>query len=482
METILAQITTEFINKIFEDIGKEGLSQLLLRTTVFLKYAEELVLELMQKVIEETDKLLLENKTLRRPDGLRIQQRDVKRTVTTALGELEYSRTYYQYRSEDGETGYIYLADAIIGTESYERISKDLIAEILSDTVIMSYGKAAKNNPGNVSRQTVHNRLIAAKEFSAETERLQTPENGLDIFADEDHVHLRGTKDRKKKNVTVPLITVTEGIEESRTVNPFHIQGYGMDNDTLAENLLAVVCERYDMDTISSIRLHCDGGNWIRKIPDVLPNVTVYMDGFHIQKYLKRLLNLKEGSKYAKRIRDALEKCDWDSFFLYGTELMGLQDEKGQKTAEEILKYFHNNQKIIENRMKAKEEGVCGSCTEGLVSHTLSERLSRDPMGWSDEGLRKMSSLLIFTKNGGTVTPEHIRKSVSKEQVKEERSRFRENGFEKYRTYAKEQTDGFLQKKYDWSILEPASPTFGKVDAVHALLTGFGKTRDTFCA
>ena len=31
-------------------------------------------------------------------------------------------------------------------------------------------------------------------------------------------------------------------------------------------------------------------------------------------------------------------------------------------------------------------EGLLGSCTEEQVSHILSGRFSRDPLGWSEEG------------------------------------------------------------------------------------------------
>ena len=477
METIIAQIVTEMVNKIFKRIEEFGLSNLAVLGTVLRKDADACVLDVLKAVIEKTDEVLFENKSLRRIDHLTVQQRNVPRTLSTVFGELTYRRTYYRQASEDGPANYLYLTDVIVGVEPYERISKDLIAEILSDLESLSYRKASGNHAGYITAQTVHNRLLATEELSSPTERLEPPENGLDIFADEDHVHMQ-----KKKGEIVPLVAITEGIENHRTVRPFFLEGYGMSSDALAENTLAVICERYGTDSLPKIRLHCDAGSWIRKLQDVLPGAEVYMDEFHIEKYLKKLLNLKEGSKYAQRMRTALKQCDWDRFFLYGAELIGLQDEDRKEKAGKLLSYFYNNLASIERRMKADENGVCGSCTEGQVSHILSERLSRDPLSWSEEGLRKMSSLLVYRKNGNSITPDHIRVSVSGKRLEEQKLRLQEDGFERYSSYAKKQTDHFLRKEYDWSLLEPACPTYNKIDGTKAILNALGKMRDTLCA
>ena len=482
MDSIVTRIVTEMVHKVFAHIEKNGLSHLAVMGKALQQYSNECVLELLKALIEETDRLLLKNKALRRSDRLTVQQRDVPRELVTVFGELRYRRTYYRYVSESGSPCYVYLTDEIIGVESYERITKDLAAEILSDVDMLSYGKAAQNNGGQVSRQTVHNRLLAAEEFCSGTQRLDVPEKGLDIFADEDHVHIQTGKGKPRKSVTVPLVTVTEGIQGHRTVRPFHVQGYGMQGDALAENVLSVISQRYGTDTDFPIRVHCDGGGWIRTLADVLPNARVFADEFHVQKYLKKLLHLKNGGRYAQRMRSALNRCDWDAFFSLGTELAGEQDEKGVRNANDALGYFYRNREAIGNRMRAKDSNICGSCTEGLISQTLSARLSRDPLSWSERGLRKMSSLIVFRKNGGKITHRHIRKSVSERTLTEESARFKENGFGKYYEYAKEQTDRFLQNNYDWSTLDPARPTYGKIDGTRVMLNALGKVRDTFFA
>lgn len=63
--------------------------------------------------------------------------------------------------------------------------------------------------------------------------------------------------------------------------------------------------------------------------------------------------------------------------------------------------------------------------TGGLVSHVLSERFSRNPMGWSEEGVGKLSKLRVFCKNGGEIEAEHFRSSYSEnENYKEYADRY----------------------------------------------------------
>ena len=73
------------------------------------------------------------------------------------------------------------------------------------------------------------------------------------------------------------------------------------------------------------------------------------------------------------------------------------QDKKDKKKLHELVNYFQNNWDSIVERMNCTH---CGSCTEPLISHTLSERLSRNPLAWSKEGLGKMAMLRVFEENG----------------------------------------------------------------------------------
>ena len=118
--------------------------------------------------------------------GITVKERAVKRTITTELGELHYRRTYFALPDRT----YAYILDHLIGVETYERFSRELIANVLEASTVKSYQHAIDSTKQEMSRQTVHNRLVALDDLVVPVERAEETPETLDIFADEDHVHL----------------------------------------------------------------------------------------------------------------------------------------------------------------------------------------------------------------------------------------------------------------------------------------------------
>ena len=472
MESILREIVGGTVNSIISLIEDRNLLDLMVLGQEIRDLTDHLGIEILKTVVEEIDSVLLDNQSLRRKDGLRVQARNVERTVLLPQGELKFQRTYYRY----GKNGYCYLTDQVIGLKPYERISKDLIAGILNRLPDVSYRGAAEHSGTGISAQTVHDRLLAAGELVSETERMKETPEALELFADEDHVHRNDGKP-----ATVPLITITEGIDREqkrhKTIRPFHLEGYGMESGAFRENLLAVLEERYDMGEVRTIRVHGDGGTWIQGLSEILPGMTFLMDEFHIEQYMKSLQNRTKDAEKRRRLRTALENNDPEGFFVTGVEIAQEQEKAGEKEVHELLGYFRNNWESIQNRKQSGEE-VCGSCTEGQISAVLSRRLSRDPLGWSEAGLKQMAALLVYAKNGNKVTPKQIR--VSRKAAEAERKEFRENSFRKYAEYAEKQTKQYLQSAHDWSIYDPVQEKSGKRTGTQVILKALGSLRDNF--
>lgn len=112
----------------------------------------------------------------------------------------------------------------------------------------------------------------------------------------------------------------------------------------------------------------------------------------------------------------------------------------------------------------------CGSCTEPQVSHVLSDRLSRNPIAWSREGLNRMTMLLAYTKNGGKVCGGDVRIRVNRDA----KADFSEDGYARYRDYAMKQADEVLKAKHNRSIFERESSKPGKVDWTYMLRKSLG--------
>ena len=473
METIITQITVSLVEGILKTIEKNGISDIGETAESLLSVLKGGALELLSAVIEETDSAILNAKKDRKTDGITVKQRNVPRTVITSLGELKFNRTYFQLA--DGSMAY--LTDQLIGIESFERVTKALCAELVQNTATMSMQKAVKVTGAPVSRQTVNNKVLAMKDAVTEVSRVANTPSELHIFADEDHVHLR-----PKRSAIVPLVTVTEGIDTSdpkrhKTISPVHFQGYGMDNHTFMENVVAAIYEKYDMDNVEKVYIHADGGKWIKTLGALMPKAVFVMDGFHLEKYLKRLFQLKGAAPYASVVCKAIRENDFDSFAKYISSIREKQDEKGRKELFDLVNYFQNNWDSIVERMISTH---CGSCTEPLISHTLSERLSRNPLAWSQEGLGKMAMLRVFEENGGKVTAEHIRISRDKSERRKDFNALK-NGLEIYNKYAEEQVRSVFGGKHDWSIFKsnstPTAFTYGKLTGTTILLKACARLR-----
>ena len=466
MKDIIAQTAGRLVEEIFKTIEKVGLSNVGKTAEELFAVLKNGTLELLSAAISEMDAAVLSAKKERKSDGLTVKERNVPRTFTTSLGELHYKRTYFSLK--DGSN--VYLIDHLIGIEPNERLSKQLCAELVQYAASMSMQKAAKAAGGLVSRQTVDNKLLAMKEPVTEIKKVKDTPPELHIFADEDHVHLR-----PKKSAFVPLVTVTEGMDVSdkkrhKTINPVHFQGFGMSNEAFIENVTAAIYERYDMDKVKNVFIHADGGNWIKKLGDLMPNAVFVMDGFHLEKYFKKLFRLNGASSYSGIIRKAVRENDFDSFIRFCASIDEKQDGRGKKALAELVNYFQNNWDSIVERLNG---GHPGSCTEPLISHVLSERLSRNPLAWSREGLEQMTMLRVFTENGGKVTADHIRVSRSrKERAKDHNAR--KNGLELYNKYAEAQIKEALGGHHDWSVFANghtlAGLTCGKLTGTTVLL------------
>nr|WP_130863313.1 UPF0236 family protein [Bacilliculturomica massiliensis] len=111
-------------------------------------------------------------------------------------------------------------------------------------------------------------------------------------------------------------------------------------------------------------------------------------------------------------------------------------NETTQKRVREFGGYLLRHWEEIRRR---RTEEVPGSCTEGQVSHLLSKRFSRDPMGWSRAGLGKLSRVRIYLKNGGKLT------GLEKEREEKEQT-------EAYSAYAERMLSEAVEGACDWSI------------------------------
>ena len=401
--------------------------------------------EMIQEIVRYMNEKVREDKSSRKWMGLVIKEKDRPRQLFTELGMLDLKRDYYYDKKNDRYTA---VLDHILGIEKYERIGGKVGADLITKATDVSYGKAADLVTGGaISRQEVHDLLVRMEvpEYHAKHDRRTVEE--LHIYADEDHVSMqRPNKRRGKKSKIVPLVTVTEGtVKESerrnRTIEPMHFVDEKFDTKELWKSVEGYIDRRYDIENIRKIYVHGDGGQWIRNGLEELAQTEHVMDGYHFFKALRGISNILPKRNVKIVMLSALERDDHvraDSFIQ--DLLQEPLTDKEKKTICDFAGYLFRNWDEIRGRIV---EEVPGSCTEAQISHVLSERFSRDPLGWSEVCLGKLTSARVYVKNGGTIT-----KDVFKREE------------EKYTEYADRFIEENMKGTFDYSIFENEIPIF----------------------
>jgi hypothetical protein len=474
MNDIVLQLVSEYTKNMMEYLYEYGISDIGKMAMAFRKFSDEHARNMLATALEEADRGLRDAKALRRDDGLSIHQRDVPRTVYTELGAVTIKRTYYKDKVS-GEM--IYLLDHIAGIEPYDRLCAEVAARIVEKCADISYGKSADIvTGGDFSRQTAKNKVMKTREVAYIPKRKEMTPTVLHIFADEDHVHMQNGKGN-----IVPLITISEGVApvckgRNELVDPIHLQGYKISSDDVWGYAYAVCDERYDMSKVEHIYIHGDGASWILKGLDVMPNSVHVLDHYHLK---SKMRSLTAGSPegYSHKLWRCIRHEDKDGFSGIVYEMLNVTEETYPKEirkrqAKKIRKaggYILAHWDAI---MKRLDPDMTGSCTEPLISHVLSERFSRSPMGWSEAGLSKMVANRVYIKNGGKITKDDIagndvcRKKTAPRKIHE------------YEKLVLKQTRKFMQIKRDWSIFEKECSHLGKITGTKVAIDALGRMRN----
>lgn len=411
METIIQQICMNMVEKVLKTLKESKNLSLDIITPEIREESNNTCLSIVEEYIKYVNLEMRNQKKDRKSKGLVIKEKDVDRKVITCLGELEYSRDIYFNKVENV---YVKPIDSIFGIEPYERICKNVKADLVDKAIDNSYEKS-KNLVGvpNISRQSVRNAILKSnldndKSMVVAEKKLLKE---LHIYADEDHVHLqKPNKIKGRACQIVPLVTITEGTENvsksrRRTINPYHIVDSSFDTSSLWEKVDEYIVGNYEVDEI-------------------------------------------------KKIERLIESNCKDEAIMYMSELCSdIEDERVQNRCCNACNYIINNWEGIVNRYTLD---IPGSCTEGQVSHVLSERFSRNPMGWSKEILGKLSVLRVHKKNGNKI----------------DSSIYSNTGNEQYRDCVNK-----TNEKLNWSIFDKEKFIFDDSSATRILIKGIGCNR-----
>ena len=469
MNNIIQQISEKLTKKILEKAYSGGICDIDLLSSSVLEDCKSAARDILEAIVSDLNIKIREDKPSRKARGLILKEKNRERSLLTELGRLDLPRDYYYDKKEEK---YDYLLDRVIGLQGYERISAGVRAKLVSMATEVSYAKSAETvTGGQLSRQCVRECILklGAIEKRPQPYEPKRKVKELHLFADEDHVHMqREGRAKGKKSRMVPLVTVTEGVEEeskgrNRTINAMHFVDENFDTKALWKSVEGYIGASYDIESIERIYIHADGGKWITNGLASFSNVTRVMDGFHLEKRLKEVSRKFPGSNLRQRIKAAMEKGDRKKLDMLMQEMYARsQDKKQIEFTTKLGGYLTENFEEIRNRLKSD---TVGSCTEGQVSHILSTRFSRNPMGWSEEGLGKLSKQRVYIKNKGKIEASDFKKKEK-------------SGGDSYREYADRIIEEACRGAKDFSIFEKQGPIFDGASGTQMAIRHMGMNRN----
>ena len=469
MNNIIQQISEKLTKKILEKAYSGGICDIDLLSSSILEDCKSAARDILEEIVSDLNIKIREDKPSRKARGLILKEKNRERSLFTEIGRLNLPRDYYYDKKEEK---YEYLLDRVIGLQGYERISAGVRAKLVSMATEVSYAKSAETvTGGQLSRQCVRECILklGAIEKRPQPYEPKRKVKELHLFADEDHVHMqREGRAKGKKSRMVPLVTVTEGVEEeskgrSRTINAMHFVDENFDTKALWKSVEGYIGASYDIESIEKIYIHADGGKWITNGLASFSNVTRVMDGFHLEKRLKEVSRKFPGSNLRQRIKAAIERGDRKKLDMLMQEMYARsQDKKQIEFTTKLGGYLTENFEEIRNRLKSD---TVGSCTEGQVSHILSTRFSRNPMGWSEEGLGKLSKQRVYIKNKGKIEASDFKKKEK-------------SGGDSYREYADRIIEEACRGAKDFSIFEKQGPIFDGASGTQMAIRHMGMNRN----
>ena len=478
MKQIIQAITMEYTKNVMKYFEEHGIHDLGEMADEMLGRAKSLASEMITSFIEYADTALVAAKAERRSDGIRIHERDVPRTLQTALGSITYKRTYFDMQGEG-----VYLIDDLLGINPYERVDAHLSAKMVNEASRMSFGRSSDIVTGGaVSRQTAWRKANETGEVVALPPVAKITPERIHIFADEDHVDMQDGK-----NTILPLITICEGKVpvckgRNELIDPIHLNGYGLSSEKRWEYAYAILESKYDMSKIREVYIYGDGAPWIMTSDSCFPNAIRILDSYHFEQRMRGICAGEICSPYSQRLRGAVSNNRKDTFqkLIYEMENAvsegmppGKQRIGRLKSILECGGYLLGHWEAVQNM---KLDGSIGSCTEALVSHVFSERFSRNPMGWSKNGLAKMSMIRVFVKNGGVVTA----CDIGKDKRDPEERLLVQGRIGKYEELVRRQQEKVFEGVKNWRWFEPERSGCIRPSGTKVALVALGKVRKIY--
>ncbi|WP_396276491.1 ISLre2 family transposase [Haloimpatiens lingqiaonensis] len=387
------------------------------------KYVCDEACRFMREVLTHLDRRLMDERNTKvyRSKGLR------RTCIKTIMGDVEFERRLYEFKTEDGKKAYKFLLDEYLQMDTIGQISTTLVEKIVDNVTNVSYRDTAKNIKELTNQEISHTavwnvvqKLGSKLEEKEERKIILNKKGKLNgskevkvLFQEMDGIWLsiqgkdkpKGKKSKKKElklGISYEGWKKRNGSKDAYVVEN-KIAWASFDNSKKFKELSdASIAEIYNIDEIDTRILNGDGASWIKQS---LGEEGVYfqLDPFHrSQAIIRAIQDKKEAHKLIKMLNEGKV----EESFQYITNLMikYTEDENKFKKLEKLYTYFFDN-KIGLKPYQLREEIKMPKAPEGLeyrnlgtmehnICDVLAQRMKGRKMSWSIKGANNLAKIL----------------------------------------------------------------------------------------
>ncbi|MCF0125156.1 MAG: UPF0236 family protein [Clostridia bacterium] len=425
----------------FENIlTKESVSFKDLEEIAF-KIACELANEILRNMLEEYDKALMNTR------DTKVYRHKGKETTTikAKTGLVEYTRTKYLIKDENGKNRCVYLTDQLLNIKEMGQVSSGIIELIVKNISEVSYRVCAEmiNNMTGLSisgvavwnivqqlgeeiKQYEQEKVEAFQEDKLKAGEKETPiiyqeADGIMIYTQgEDRKkqiekykeeHPNEEVPKKVRNIELKLGMTYEGWKEVgknryAIVGKEYVAGY-MSGEEMANITNANLYSKYDMSKVEIRVLNSDGGSWIKKL---LTAKAIYQaDSYHLKEKISSHVRDTEDIEILKNMfykREYLKMINYVETLKYKYDgeveevekLNELQRylNKRKDTMKRYKDYDGVKQKL---RTYSKKTGLKYrnmGCQESNNYCKLTRRMKKKRMSWSKNGSENIAKVITM--------------------------------------------------------------------------------------
>jgi hypothetical protein len=317
------------------------------------------------------------------------------RVIDTIFGSVTFKRR--QYIDKRNNQYFYYIDSETLNIKKYQRLSNELIANIIKDVTEFSYPQVARMN--NISKTTVYNKIRSLRDYILDTIEYPDVPKEIDIlYLQADECYVPNQNKKEGRSTMIHTITIHEGLtKECKNRNALvnkkiltksnietNIQFYSRIHDTITK--------LYDY---KKLYFYGDGALWIKNCAETIGGIYI-LDLFHAGQAITRLCSIKNKDHIGELIKKLVEN-NKNGFIQYVKENLDYQKLITNDFRYRNYKYVLNNWKSIQRNYSLNKSVGCSQ--EGINFHCFARYLTTLPKGYSSENARVIAQLLCCKNN-----------------------------------------------------------------------------------